>query len=159
MRNSLNVLAGLTLVLGICAAQPTQAAGIFTAASIKGSYAYANNTEGVASFGPMSFDGRGGVTLAIKANLPCAKLGPSCKRTIVDVTGVGTYTVASDGTGSATFTLKIAGKIIGKEKYDFVISGATLKGAILQATQLFAADETGGLAGQLVAPTWSRVSD
>src|SRR5215467_3533400 len=80
----LNVLAGLTLVLGICAAHPTKAAGIFTAASIKGSYAYANNTEGVASFGPMSFNGRGGVTLAIKANLPCAKVAPSCKRTIAD---------------------------------------------------------------------------
>jgi len=49
MRNPVNVLAGLTLVLGICASQPTQAAGIFTAASIKGSYAHANNTEGVAS--------------------------------------------------------------------------------------------------------------
>jgi hypothetical protein len=159
MSNPVNVLAGLTLVLGICAAQPTQAAGIFTAASIKGSYAYVNTAEGVASFGPMSFDGRGRVTLAIKVNLPCAKPGPSCKRTIADVTGVGTYTVASDGTGVATFTLKSAGKIIGTEKYDFIITGTTLKGAILLATHLFAADETGGLAGQLVAPTWSQVSD
>jgi hypothetical protein len=91
--------------------------------------------------------------------LPCAKPGPSCKRTIADVTGVGTYTVASDGTGAATFTLKLAGKIIGKEKYDFAINRATLKGAIFLATQLFAADETGGLAGQLVALTSSRVSD
>jgi hypothetical protein len=157
--NPVNVLVGLTLVLAVCTAQPTQAAGIFTAASIKGSYVYANNTEGVASFGPMSFNGRGRVTLAIKANLPCAKPGPSCKRTIVDVTGVGTYTVASDGTGAATFTLKVGGKVLGKEKYDFVITGATAEGAILLATQLFAADETGGLGGQLVAPTWSRVSD
>jgi len=97
----------------------------------------------------MSFDGKGRVTLAFKVNLPCAKPGPSCKRTIADVTGVGTYTVASDGTGAATFTLKAAGKIIGREKYDFVITGATAEGAILLATQLFAADETGGLAGQL----------
>jgi hypothetical protein len=152
-------LAGLTLVLGICAAQSARAAGAFTVASIKGSYAYANNTEGVASFGPMSFDGRGGVTLAITANLACAEPGPSCKRTIADITGVGTYTVESDGTGVATFALKENGTSIGTEEYDFVITGATTKGKTLLATQLFAADQSGGLSGQLVAPTWSRVSD
>ena len=155
MRNSVNVLAWLTLVLGICAAQFARADGIFTVASIRESYAYANNTEGVGSFGPMRFDGRGGVTLAIKANLPCAKTGPSCDRTIVDVTGVGTYTVTSDGTGVATFALKG----IGTEKYDFVITGATRHEGKLLATELFAVDRSGGLAGQLVAPTWSRVSD
>jgi hypothetical protein len=159
MKNLVIVLAGLTLVLAICIAQSARAAGSFTAASIKGSYAYANNTEGVGSFGPMHFDGRGHVNLAIIANLPCAKPGPSCKRTIADVTGIGTYTVNSDGTGIATFKLKLGGKNLGTEVYDFVITGTTTQGTKLLATQLFAADETGGLAGQLVAPTWSRVSD
>jgi hypothetical protein len=51
------------------------------------------------------------------------------------------------------------GTPIGTEKYDFVINAATRKGTILIATQVFAADRSGGLAGQLVAPTWSRVSD
>jgi hypothetical protein len=159
MRNLVNVLAGLMLVPGICAAQSVGAAGSFTVASIKGSYAYANNSEGVASFGPMSFNGRGRVTLAITVNLPCAKPGPSCKRTIADVTGVGTYTVNSDGTGVATFALRQGGKPIGTEKYDFAITGTTTVGTKLLATQLFAADRSGGLAGQLVAPTWSLVSN
>jgi hypothetical protein len=150
-------LAGLVLVLG--AAQSARADGIFTVASIQGSYAYANNTEGVGSFGPMRFDGRGHVTLAIKVNLPCANPGPSCQRTIADVTGAGTYKVNSDGTGVATFALKEGGQSIGTEKYDFVITGATTHEARLLATELFAVDQSGGLAGQLVAPTWTRVSN
>jgi hypothetical protein len=158
MGNFVNVLAGLSLALGICGVQSARAAGTFTAASIKGSYAYANNTEGVGSFGPMSFDGGGHVTLALTVNLPCAKPGPSCKRTIADVTGIGTYTVNSDGTGVATFKLKENGNAIGTEQYDFVITGTTTVGTKLLATQIFAADQSGGLAGQLVAPTWSLVS-
>jgi hypothetical protein len=73
-------LMGLTLVLG--AAQSAQADGIFTVASILGKYAYANSGGDVASFGPMRFDGRGGVSFAIKVNVACATPGPSCQRTI-----------------------------------------------------------------------------
>ena len=159
IRNALNVLAGLTLGLGF-AAQSAQADGAFTVASLQGGYAYVNNNEGVASFGPMNFDGRGRVTLLDKVNLPCADPGPTCSRTITDIIGTGTYTVASDGTGVAAFAFKFAdGTPVGTEEYDFVITGATRKGERLLATQVFAADRSGGLAGQLVAPTWSRVSD
>ena len=161
IKTALNALAGVTLALGICAVQPTRADdGTFTVSSLQGRYAYVNNTEGVASFGPMSFDGRGGVTLSETVNLPCANPGQSCARTISDITATGTYTVNSDGTGLATFAFKFAdGTPIGTEEYDFVINAATKKGQNLLATQVFAADRTGGLAGQLVAPTWSRVSD
>ena len=157
----MNVLAGVTLPLGICATQPARADdGAFTFASLKGRYAYVNNTEGVASFGPMSFDGRGGVTLSETVNLPCANPGQTCDRTIADVIATGTYTVNSDGTGVATFAFKFAdGTPIGTEKYDFVINAATKQGRNLLATQVFAADRSRGLNGQLVAPTWSRVSD
>jgi hypothetical protein len=158
MGNFVNVLAGLALALVICGVQSARAARTFTVASIKGSYAYANNTEGVGSFGPMSFDGRGQVTLALTANLPCAKPSPSCKRTIADITGVGTYTVNSDGTGVAKFALKESGKPIGTEQYDFVITGTITVGTKILATRIFAADQSGGLAGQLVAPTWGLVS-
>ena len=144
-------LTGLTLVLG--AAQSAQADGIFTVASIQGKYAYANSGGDVASFGPMRFDGRGGVSFAIKVNVACATPGPSCQRTIINFTAVGTYTVNSDGTGVATvtFTPGSTGKI------DFVITEATRYGEKLLATQLFAAAEFGGVEGQLSTPTWSRV--
>jgi len=161
IRTALNALAGVTLALGICGAQYTWADdGTFTVASLQGRYAYVNNTEGVASLGPMSFNGRGGVTLSETTNLPCANPGPTCDRTINDIIATGTYTVNSDGTGVATFAFKFAnGTPIGTEVFDFVISAATRKGTNLLATQVFAADRSGGLAGQLVAPTWSRVSD
>ena len=161
IRTALSALAGVTLALGICAAHSGRADdGSFTVASLQGRYAYVNNTEGVASFGPMNFDGSGGVTLSEKVNLPCANPGQTCDRTIADVIATGTYTVNSDGTGVATFAFKFAdGTPIGTEKYDFVINAATRKGRSLLATQVFAADRSGGLQGQLVAPTWSRVSD
>jgi len=108
----------------------------------------------------MSFDGRGGVTLSETVNLPCANPGQTCDTIIADVIATGIYTVNSDGTGVATFAFKFAnGTPIGTEKYDFVISAATKQGRNLLATQVFAADRSGGLNGQLVAPTWSRVSD
>ena len=108
----------------------------------------------------MTFDGRGGVTLSETVNLPCANPGQSCARTIEDITATGTYTVDSDGTGVATFAFKFAdGTPIDTQKYDFVINGVTKQGRNFLATQVFAADRSGGLNGQLVAPTWSRVSD
>jgi hypothetical protein len=157
----LNTLTGVTLALGICAVQPAWGGdGTFTAASLQGHYAYVNKTEGVASFGPMSFDGKGGVVLSEKVNLPCANPGQSCARTIDDITATGTYEVNSDGTGVAKFAFRfVNGGPIGTEKFDFVITAATKTETSLLATHVFAADETGGLAGQLVAPTWSRVSD
>ena len=119
-----------------------------------------NNTEGVASFGPMSFNGRGGITLSETINLPCANPSQTCDRTIAEVIANGSYTVNSDGTGVATFAFTYAdGTPIGTETYDFVINAATRRETTLIATQVFAADRSGGLAGQLVAPTWSRVSD
>ena len=156
-RTALNAVAGVTLALGICATQSARADdGTFTVASLKGRYAYVNNTEGVASFGPMSFDGRGGVTLSETINLPCAKPGQTCERTLANVIATGTYTVNSDGMGVATFAFKFAdGTPVGTEEYDFVINAAKRN----LATQVFAADRSGGLNGQLVAPTWSRISD
>ena len=161
MRNPLNALAGVLFVLGICAAQFAIADedGTFTIASLQGSYAYVNNNSGVASFGPVIFDGEGGLNLKEKVNLPCS--GPSpvlgCARGIVDLTGSGTYTVNPDGTGVATITFKESsnGSVIGPDTFDFVISETTKKGRTLLATQVFAADQSGGLAGQLVAPTWT----
>jgi hypothetical protein len=146
-------LAGLMLVLG--AAQSARADGIFTVASIQGKYAYANSGGDVASFGPMRFDGRGGVTATLKVNVACATPGPSCQRTILNFTAVGTYTVNSDGRGVATVTFTPGGM----GQVDFVITETTRYGEKLLATQVFAALRFGGVEGQLSTPTWSRVSD
>jgi hypothetical protein len=47
----------------------------------------------------MIFDGKGGLTLKDKVNLPCPSPGVGCIRSITDLTGEGTYTVNPDGTG------------------------------------------------------------
>jgi hypothetical protein len=149
VRKLVHALVGVLGVLGLCAAPLALAdeEGPFTIASLQGRYAYVNNNSGVASFGPLLFDGQGGLTLKDKANLPCSEPAPSCARGIVDLTGDGTYTVNPDGTVFSTDT------------FDFIISATTKKRNTLLATQVFAADQAGGLAGQLVAPTWTRISD
>jgi hypothetical protein len=157
VRHALKPMVGVLFVLGILAAQSVKADGPFTNASLHGKYAYANNTGGVGSFGPMTFDGKGEVTIALTINSPCDQPATSCARTIVETNGSGPYTVKPDGTGIATITFDLPS--VGTDKFDFIISKSTNKAGILIATQLFAVDEDGGLAGQLVAPTWSRVSD
>ena len=169
MRNPLNALAGVLFVLSVCAAQfaiadeyRTFERGAFTIHSLYGKYAYVNDNGGVASFGPMIFDGKGGLTLKDKANLPCTSPDVGCPRSITDLTGEGTYTVNPDGTGVATITFTDSnGTVINPPNnvFDFVISGAEKKGKALLATQIFAASRFGGLAGQLVAPTWTRIKE
>ena len=62
------VLAGVLCILGICAVQAVLAEGqeTFTNASLQGTYAYANSVSGVASLGPITFDGHGRLTAKIK---------------------------------------------------------------------------------------------
>jgi hypothetical protein len=168
-RNPVKALTGALFVLTLCAAHVARAGeesffpddeSFFTLESLQGNYAYVNNTAGVASFGPMLFDGRGGVTLEDKVNLPCSTPNVGCSRILSQLTGVGSYTVNSDGTGVATITFTESnGTTRPPDVFDFMISETTKKGDILLATQVFSADRSGGLAGQLVAPTWTRISE
>jgi hypothetical protein len=175
-RNPVKALTGALFVLGLCATQVARAEEerTFTLESLQGSYAYVNNTGGVASFGPMLFDGQGGVTLQDKVNLPCPAPDVGCSRSLAELTGEGTYTVNPDGTGVATITFTNSdGTTRPPDVFDFMISETTnmqtafkVNGRItwrkketLLATQVFSADRSGGLAGQLVAPTWTRISD
>src|SRR5262249_37618568 len=157
MRYTLHALAGVLVVLSLCAAPLAMAEEheTFTNASLDGSYAYVNNTGGVASFGPILFDGQGGLTLTEIVNLPCDTDTPTfdCPRTIVNLTGDGTYTVNPDGTGVAVITFQNNGTVITTGTFDFVISETIKKRGQLLATKVFAAEQAGGLAGQLVAPT------
>jgi hypothetical protein len=90
--------------------------------------------------------------------LPCAGAQtPGCPRTLVDLGEVdGEYEVAPDGTGVATINFPPP---TGATTYDFIISGTQKQGHELLATQVFTASRNGGLGGQLVAPTWSRIGD
>jgi hypothetical protein len=160
MGNPWQVLAGVLCILGICAAQPVLAEEpeTFTNASLQGTYAYANSVSGVASLGPITFDGHGRLTAKITVNLPCTgEQIPGCARTIVDLgERDGAYTVAPDGTGVATINFAPP---TGPTTYDLMIAGITKKRHTLLATQVFTVSRNGGLDGQLVAPTWSRIGD
>ena len=161
-RHPFPVLTGVLLVLGLCATPWARAEEkrAFTLESLQGSYAYVNNTGGVASFGPLLFDGHGGLTLKDTVNLPCAAPGVGCRRSISALTGEGAYTVNPDGTGVATITFTESnGTVRPPDVFDFMIAATIKKGQLLLATQVFAADRAGGLAGQLVAPTWTRLAD
>ncbi|MBD2452052.1 hypothetical protein H6G76_34060 [Nostoc sp. FACHB-152] len=151
-------MAVILVILGIYTAQSAMAAddGNFTNASLQGNYAYINNNADVASLGPITFNGRGGLTVDILANLPCNTPVPNCSRSINDVPPVpnGTYSVATNGTGVATIPFST-----GTVAYNFIISETEKKGRILLATKVFAVGRKGGLSGQLIAPTWSRISD
>ncbi|MDZ8027482.1 MAG: hypothetical protein RMX65_010375 [Nostoc sp. DedQUE01] len=158
IRNIFKVLAVILVILGIYTAQSAMAYGnvTFTKASLQGNYAYINNSGNVASLGPINFDGNGKLTVDIIANLPCKNSIPNCSRIIDDIPPVvnGTYSVATNGTGVAIIPF-----FTGTVTYNFIISETEKKGKILLATQVFAAGRQGGLAGQLIVPTWSRISD
>lgn len=156
MKNIFKLLAVILVILGICTAQSAMgySDGTFTNASLQGSYAYVNNSGDAASLGPITFDGNGGLSVDIIANLPCNDPTLNCPRTINDLPPVsnGTYSVEPNGTGVATIPFSP-----GTVTYNFIISETTKKGGILLATQVFAASQSGGLIGQLVAPTWKRI--
>jgi len=151
-RQALGVLLGSLFVLSLCVPHPVQAQETFTTASLQGTYAYVNSTENVGSLGLITFDGAGALTAEIKVNLPDETGG----RTIVPTSGPGTYTVDPAGTGVATIEFST-----GPIPYDFVITKVAGKdhGDRGLATEVFAVGRVGGLAGQLIAPTWKRISD
>ena len=152
IRRSLGVLLGGLCLLSLGALHPVSAQGTFTTASLHGTYAYVNNTADVGSLGLIIFDGKGALTTDIKVNLSDGMGG----RTVVPDSGPGTYTVDAAGTGVATIEFST-----GATTYDFVITRVARKGQDDRglATEVFAVARTGGLAGQLIAPTWKRLSD
>jgi hypothetical protein len=128
---------------------------MFTKDSLRGRYAYRNDKGDVASLGRMEFDGKGGLEIRILTNTPCATPAPGCSRDIGNFEASGTYSVNPDGTGVATINFSAP---TGPITYDFVIVDANRRGSGALAIEVFSAGRAGGLAGQLIAPTWSRVS-
>jgi hypothetical protein len=141
------VLTTGMLVFGLLS-PAVQAERSFDKSVLQGTYTYVNNTDGIGGAGLISFDGAGKVELAIKVNVRAQDGG----RKTVALSGTGTYSI--DGSGMGVVNIK-ARNTAGKEMdlaYDFVIT--ELSGLV--ATEVFSILQTGGLQGQLVAPTWKR---
>jgi len=151
-RHALDLLFGGFLVACVGTTHPVQAQSPpFTDGSLHGTYAYINNSADVGSLGLIVFDGSGGVTAQIKVN----QSDNSGGRKVTPTSGSGTYSVPPAGTG--TLTIQFEG-LSTPSVYDFVITDVNKRQGTL-ATEVFAVAETPGFAGQLVAPTWKRISD
>ena len=105
----------------------------------------------VGSLGLITFDGAGELTAEIKVVCRMRR-----GRTVVPTSGSGSFTVDPAGTGVATVEFST-----GTTTYDFVITQVAGQGQGDQglATEVFAVARAGGLAGQLIAPMWKRISD
>jgi len=142
------LMTGLFFV-AILYAYTAQADDSFSSSYLQGTYAYTNTTDGIGGAGLITFDGNGQVTMAIRVNVP----GKNGGREIVTLSGAGNYSVGAAGTGLATIKAKSAkGKEL-KLEYDFVIT----KIADTLAIEAFSILRSGGVQGQLVAPTWRRI--
>ena len=159
LRRSLFKLVGVACIAGLstvhAGAQTRPAAPQFTLASLEGAYAYANSLSNVASYAIFRFDGRGGLSVdSMHVNRECS----SCtgKREITELTfGTGSYQMNADGTGTVTVTY--AYPTSRSYTYEFVVTNAVeLAAGKRLAIHLFAAGTTGGLDGQLFAPTFTR---
>jgi hypothetical protein len=159
---ALRVLAYSAFALCVFTSQSAMADGrekptvLFSNASIQGRYAYVNNNGNVASLGPINFDGHGKLNLRIVTNVPCVTPAPGCPRGIGSFDVSGIYSVQPDGTGVATIQFA---NPTGPVTYDFVIVKVNGKGPHPLATEVFSAGRSGGLTGQLTAPTWTRIFD
>ena len=135
--------------------------GIFTLASLKGTYSYANQEANIGSYGIMYFDGRGGVTTPeLRANTPT----PDNTRVLVSLgSGVGVYDIGSNGNGTVFLTFPDSPSL-SQLDYEFVVtksSGSTDEtlpnNKVKMVYDMTGFLMTGGLDGQLVVPYWSRI--
>ena len=133
----------------------------YDVSSLRGTYSYVNVAENIASFGLIHFDGKGGLTASIKVNRPL----PTGSRTTTTLAETGTYTVTSDGQGVATIQFQ---SVPEPAVYDFLITqtappgppqGKKDKPRRPLAIEVFSVSRSGGLNGQVVAPTWTRRAD
>jgi hypothetical protein len=126
----------------------------FGLASLTGDYAYSNRVSGVGSYGIMTFDGKGSVTME---ELRVNSLGgstPGAPRNIVSLGGAeGTYEIGPLGDGTAKLEFDSDDL-----EFEFVVvkSGLTILGK-KQALVVDAFLKEAGSDGQLVAPTWSKI--
>lgn len=119
---------------------------VLSAASLTGRYVYSNSSDGVASFGIIDFDGKGGVTIDIRINTR----QPGGQRATIEAQGSGTFSVNAEGIGGAEIVM--TNGPMQRLDYDFVIVDAD-DGV---AEEVLAVLRSGGVNGQLVQPSWKR---
>lgn len=155
------VLAGLAVV----ARQDVSASGRpgFGPASLRGSYALrgAGGPSEAASVGVTTFDGAGTATRSLILNSPL----PPDSRKLIPITSEGTYSVNSDGTGTAIFENLLPDGSTTTFSFDFVVIRA-LEGTSrdsfvwrdsLIATEVFMVQREPGIAAQLVTFDLTRL--
>ena len=136
-------IAGAMMSLGVAVADQD---AVFSTESLSGSYVYSNSTDGVASFGVIDFDGKGGVTLDIRINAR----QPEGQRATIEAQGSGIFSVNAEGIGTAEIVMTSGP--MPRLDYDFVIIAAD-DGV---AEEVLAVLRNGGVNGQLVQPSWKR---
>jgi hypothetical protein len=153
----LALIAGLSLPS--FGGAPTPAPAGFTDASLQGPYALVGIGDAyvATSIGTVTYDGHGRGTRALILNSP----GPDQGRRIVRLTGVKTYTVHPDGTGTATVTETLPDSSTYTAHLDFVITQAVVGRAdgVRVATEVFAMRREPGVAARLVTLTLKRLPD
>ena len=138
-----SAVSGAVMSLGVAVAGEDV---VFSSASLSGSYVYSNSTDGVASFGIIDFDGKGGVTLDIRINARQSE----GQRATTEAQGSGIFSVNGEGIGSAEIAM--TNGPTPRLDYDFVIVAAD-DGV---AEEVLAVLRSGGVNGQLVQPSWKR---
>jgi hypothetical protein len=128
----------------------------FRVSSLKGEYSYSNRVSDVGSYGIMTFDGKGGVTmddLVVNRPSPPPPLVATAREIVSLGPAIGNYTIEADGRGQAFLDFAM-----NDLNYEFVVveSGKVVLG-IKEAKAVDAFLTTPGLSGQLVAPTWSKI--
>jgi hypothetical protein len=166
---SFAITLGVVLVVLTMTWSPSHAQTAFSNASLQGTYSLYNTAGDIGSWGLVTFDGDNEWTLASTGNLPDGMGG---RINVSFSTFPGTYVVNPDGTGVATIQFVGA---LSAVNYDFVISevqessddgppcgragGHDHDDDHALATEVSAVLREGGVAGQLVAPVFKRISD
>ena len=108
------------MMLGVsqhAASQPNESGISFDKCSLHGVYVYRKIRADVASFGILTFDGAGSVSLDLRVNLPSPD-GETSRQTVLSI-ATGTYEVEPSGIG--VLEEKLEEGPIDEGTYDFVI--------------------------------------
>ncbi len=153
---SLFVIVAATAIPAVGTTFPSPRATPFDAGSLLGSYASVGDAgSGVSvSVGTATFDGRGGVTRALRINAE----DPAGGRRLIEVSAEGSYTVNADGTGTLTFSNEVPGGATSSVTFDFVItrSGNPSLGGSPAALELFGVQREPGVTASPVVQTYTR---
>ncbi len=135
-------------------------AGVFTAASLEGTYAVSSVVGAVpaGTLGVARFDGRGALSSTLTVNLRAARAD---RQVIRGITGIGTYSLNADGMGTLTLDSTLPdGSSLGQGNFDLVVREARVVGSRKVAGECLAIQrERGALSRKLVALELKKLPD